>query len=208
MVVCLNLQANGACTDMGCSLNHDIRTCDDCHFFCESAAAFRTHVTGREHRNKISSQAALFRCSICSLGVYGPLKWEQHVSSDLHCDLARRQGLPADIDPEGADGVRGQRHCILCDKFVLPRLRSQHLKHGGHLNKELYASFKSALREAEKNKHGVTVSEGLDFGLVDGADARHTASLQFRVETTVPDCDVRVVDAKLTSSTLRISPSS
>jgi len=125
------------------------------------------------------------------------------VSGSGHRGKTAAQGASTVVEPEEAAATARSEYCTLCGVFVPRTLWTQHAQNSTHRRKEGFAAFKVTLEEAEKNKHGVTVSEGLDFGIVRPADARTGVSLQFSMETTVPASRIRVVEAKLSSTTAK-----
>ncbi|KAF7971347.1 hypothetical protein HWV62_21363 [Athelia sp. TMB] len=75
-----------------------------------------------------------------------------------------------------------------------------------HRRKESVVAYKTAMEEAEKNKHGVTISASLDFGVVDIADAGRGVRVDFKIDTTIPVSRVSLIDYKLTASGRGNSP--
>lgn len=204
--VCPLLKANGSCSDELCRFNHDVRICEDCDVLCTSVAAYNAHIQGKKHRSKVLGLSTLFRCPLCRVSVYGPVSWNQHVTGGPHQREAALQGVPAHVEPEGAGDIYGQMYCGLCDRHIPTYLWSSHAQGAAHRQKERVAAYKTALNEAEKNKHGVTVSEGINFRVVDVADARNGVSLHFTVDTTIPASRVSLMGYKLSMSTTRTSP--
>jgi helicase MOV-10 len=62
------------------------------------------------------------------------------------------------------------------------------------------------MEDAEKNKHGVTISQDLKFGIVDLMEAQRAVSVEFTMENNVPASRIVVVDHKLSVSTATSSP--
>jgi hypothetical protein len=82
---------------------------------------------------------------------------------------------------------------------------SSHVQGSAHRNKERLNTYRTVKEEAEKDKHGVTVSQ-MDFGIVDVVDARRTVSQILTMRTTVPGSRIVVVDYRLSVSSATPSP--
>lgn len=81
-----------------------------------------------------------------------------------------------------------------------------HIKSQYHKKKERFASIKVAFMEAERDKHGVTVSHGgddgcLDFGIIDpdDLDTRPTSSASLVVNLSSYS-NVRLISVRMTST--------
>lgn len=85
----------------------------------------------------------------------------------------------------------------------MPNHMTRHLQSPKHLTAEKYVAYKATLEEAEKNKHGVTVSDVLDFGIVSAADAQKGVNVQFVIQTTVPGSRIKIVSALFPSTTTK-----
>lgn len=193
--ICRELQANGTCSNSTCTFNHNLRICKDCDIICTSEHAYNSHLRGRKHGSKI-------------LGQSSPKNWNQHIPVGRDQPTTAFQGVSAKAQPERAGNVdvrHGQNYYSLRDR---PTREYKHIGLGylqgtTHQNKERFASYQTALQEAEKNKHGVTVTDCLDFGIVNVVDARarRSVNLQFIVETTtVPASRVNILDYKFSMS--------
>lgn len=198
--VCPQLQSKGACGDESCAFNHDVRICEDCDVLCTSAASYRSHLGGKKHRSKVLGLSTLLQCPLCNVQVYGPITWEQHVAGGPHQREAIRQGVSANVEPVGPEEIQGKVFCALCDTHIPQHQWSKHLQGAMHRKKERLTAYKTALEEAEKDKHGVTVTEGLDLGIVSIKDAQGGVSVTFKTETTVPASRVAIIDTKLSSA--------
>lgn len=181
--ICPLLQAHGSCSSEYCPYNHDVRICDVCDILCTSTAAYNSHLRGKKHRSKVLGQSTLFKCPICVVSVYGPASWDQHVTGASHMRQAQLQGVSSDVEPQGAE-LYGRTHCGLCDKYIPTQYWPGHLQGLLHRRKESVVAYKTAMEEAEKNKHGVTISASLDFGVVDIADAGRGVRVDFKIDTT------------------------
>lgn len=63
-------------------------------------------------------------------------------------------------------------------------------------------AYKAILGEAKRNKHGITVTEHLDFGIVSPGDSQQGVQLEVRVENAVPLSRIRLLEARLSSACL------
>ena len=199
--ICRKLKSQGACSDNACHYRHDVQICEDCGVMCTSARIYEAHLQGKRHKRHVSGQAVVHHCSVCSVNVNGPKAWSQHLLTKRHRSQANQQGVPAEVEPEEAVSTSRSDYCALCKVALEPRVRSRHFKSPKHRAKEKYFSYKATLEEAEKNKHGVTVSDGFDFGIIAPADAQKGVAVQFVIQTTVPNSRTRLDSAKLPPTT-------
>jgi helicase MOV-10 len=79
-----------------------------------------------------------------------------------------------------------------------------HVAGARHRNKEVFFVFRSALDEAEKDKHGITISTNTDFGFVEVDKAEGGFSTSLKVENTTPGTRIRIKEVKLASQSTRI----
>ena len=205
--ICPQFESQGACSDSACPYRHDICICEDCGVVCASLSLYQAHVGSKRHKRQISGVNTFLRCPVCNVNIQGSREWTKHVSGLGHRKKTAQQGISTVVEPEEAAATRRSEYCSLCRLFVPRSLWTQHAQNSTHRKREAFATFKVTLEEAEKNKHGVTVSEGLDFGIVCPVDARTGVSVQFSTETTVPASRIRVVEAKLSSTTATTSSS-
>ena len=68
-----------------------------------------------------------------------------------------------------------------------------------------FFAFKSLLEEAEKDKHGISVSssDGVDFGIIELEEAQAGRDVALVITTSVPRSSARLVDVKMTSTSNR-----
>ncbi|KAI0945600.1 hypothetical protein AcW1_001785 [Taiwanofungus camphoratus] len=79
---------------------------------------------------------------------------------------------------------------------------NSHTSSRAHARKILFAHYEAAFEEAEKNKHGVTIShdhDGIDFGIVEVKCAELGVSLVVKAQNTVPLSKITLIGAKFTS---------
>jgi len=128
--------------------------------------------------------------------------WTEHLSTRRHLKNADEQGVSVSVDPVEASE---SGYCVICRKPVMPRWQAKHLRSSKHRMAEKYVAYKATLEEAEKNKHGVVVSDGLDFGIIALADAHKSVSIPFVIQTVVPTSRIKVDSFKLSSTTVSSS---
>lgn len=195
--ICPKLQSQGACNDPSCIYRHDVRICEECGVVCSSAALFQSHIQSKRHKRQLLGLNDVQHCPLCNMNVMG--LWSQHLLTRRHCKMAKRQGETAVVEPlEATTG-----YCAICRKQVMPNHMTRHLQSPKHLTAEKYVTYKATLEEAEKNKHGVTVSDVLDFGIVSAADAQKGVNVQFVIQMTVPGSRIKIVSALFPSTTTK-----
>jgi len=104
------------------------------------------------------------------------------------------------VAPIIPDTLPGKSFCGVCDRYVPNPLWASHPQSSDHRRKEGYAAFKIALEEAEKDKYGVALSEGLDFGIVESEDAAQGVSRALTIEIMVPSWQVIIKNVSFSSS--------
>jgi helicase MOV-10 len=124
--------------------------------------------------------------------------WSTHLSTRRHRQNVKQQGETAVVEPVEASE---KGYCAICRREVMPRYMAKHLQSPKHRTAEKYIAYKATLEEAEKNKHGVTISDPLDFGIVTPADAQKGVSMQFVIQTTVPASRIKIASAQFPSTT-------
>ncbi|KAG0707889.1 RNA helicase [Suillus ampliporus] len=198
--ICPQLEAHGACTNPLCTEYHDVHLCELCGVFCASTKWYEAHLASKKHRRKLAGHDGhQYHCSICGTFVYGPKSWGQHVQGKRHCRNAKNKGVSPEVAPAVPEALPGNVFCGVCDKQIPQAFWDSHPRSLEHRRKEGYTAFKTALEEAEKDKHGIVISEGLDFGIVESADAAQGVSRTLTIETTVPSSRVTIKKVSLSS---------
>ncbi|KAH7924362.1 RNA helicase [Leucogyrophana mollusca] len=197
--ICPQLEAHGACTIAQCPEYHEVKTCELCGVFCASFAWYEAHIAGKKHRRKAAGSTTTLHCPVCNVYIYGQRVWEQHILGGAHAKKALQQGLSPAVEPIIPDTLPGRVFCSVCDKHIPEGQWSSHSQNFDHRKKEGYAAYKAALREAEKDKHGVIVSGDADFGVVEILDAKDGVSRSLTIQTTVPS-------SRLTICSISVSP--
>ncbi|KAH7924376.1 P-loop containing nucleoside triphosphate hydrolase protein [Leucogyrophana mollusca] len=197
--ICPQLEAHGVCTIAQCPEYHEVKTCELCGVFCASFAWYEAHIAGKKHRRKAAGSNTTLHCSVCNVYIYGQRVWEQHVLGGPHAKKALQQGLSPAVEPTIPDTLPGRVFCSVCDKHIPEGLWSSHSQSFDHRKKEGYGAYKAALREAEKDKHGVIVSGDADFGVVEILDAKNGVSRSLTIQTTVPSSRFTIVSTNFSS---------
>ena len=106
------------------------------------------------------------------------------------------------VEPEEPAGGARNEYCAVCNMAIERRHWAKHVQSPKHRKKEHFAKYKTTLEEAERDKHGVTVSGDLDFGIVSPKDAEKygTVFKRLTVETTIPSARVKIIQAKLSTA--------
>lgn len=154
------------------------------------------------HHKRVSGATESFYCSVCQTNAPAGNGWTTHIRGRKHTTLANHQGVDPDIQPEEASIPTGHLHCNVCNVTVLQGAWITHVNSRSHARKSLVASYEAAFEEASKNKHGIDVSheeDGLDFDIVDVADAPRGVSMTLTVKNTVPTSRVTLLNAKFSS---------
>jgi helicase MOV-10 len=200
VIICPQLEAHGACTNPLCTGYHDVHLCDLCGIFCASTNYHEAHLASKKHRRKLAGLGGQYHCTICGASVSGRKSWFQHVQGKRHCRNAKNKGVLPEVAPAIPEALPGKVFCGVCDKQIPEGLWPSHPQSLEHRRKEGYTAFKTALEEAEKDKHGIVLSQGLDFGIMENADAARGALQTLTIESTVPSSRVIIKKVSLSSS--------
>ncbi|KAJ3561910.1 hypothetical protein NP233_g9904 [Leucocoprinus birnbaumii] len=122
--------------------------------------------------------------------------WEQHTSGRRHCNMAASKGVGVDIEPDLNPPVQSHTVCNLCQTTIPVDLWQGHLRSRNHQGREQYAVFKTAVEEAEKDKHGVTVEGDGNFGIVDPSIAIQGKTVSLRALLSVPLARITLITIK------------
>ncbi|KAG2071488.1 P-loop containing nucleoside triphosphate hydrolase protein [Suillus decipiens] len=199
--ICPQLEAHGACTDTHCTGYHDVHLCELCGVFCASTKWYEAHLASKKHRRKLAGHdGSQYHCTTCNALISGHKSWGQHIRGKRHLRHAQNRDVLPEVAPAIPDAFPGRVFCGVCDKQILERLWPSHPQSLEHRRKEGYTAFKTALEEAEKDKHGIVLSEGLDFGIIENADAARGVLRTLTIESTVPSSRITVKKVSLSSS--------
>ena len=206
---CPNFLNSGTCADQpGCPRQHPNFFCDICGLALNTQAQYRAHFTTKRHQRATKAvsrtlSTAPRKCKVCEVKLAHPRHISQHEAGRPH--RVRLQNLMAtgvhytkdEMYPVDEDVVF---HCDICDSMEWHG-RTQHLQTVRHKTKAAYLAVRAALNEAEKDKYGISISnggpEGVDFGIVDTGVRQE---LRLTVTSTIPNNKFLLVSVKLSSS--------
>ncbi|KAF9228744.1 RNA helicase [Gyrodon lividus] len=158
------------------------------------------------HRYEAGASEATLHCTTCNIYLVGHKAWYIHSRGKRHAKLSKAQvsqGISVAVEPSVPEQIPGQTHCAVCMRFVPKQQWSLHHTSPQHRIHEGFVALKSVLDEARKNKHGISVSDDLDFGIVNPASAIAGVQDRLVITTTVPSSSVSIISATLSSSASR-----
>ncbi|KAF9226240.1 P-loop containing nucleoside triphosphate hydrolase protein [Gyrodon lividus] len=200
--LCPEVQEHGICKTSGCSKHHDVRVCDICSIVCSSSKQYAAHLAGKRHRRCEVGASVTLHCTACNTYLSGSKAWDIHSRSKKHARLSGArvsQGISVVVKPSVSDEIPGQVYCAICTRFVTKHQWSFHQTSSQHRIHEGFVVLKNALDEARKDKHGISVSGDLDFGIVDHTSAIVGILGGLVITTTIPSSSVSIVSATLSS---------
>ncbi|TDL24445.1 P-loop containing nucleoside triphosphate hydrolase protein [Rickenella mellea] len=207
MQLCDQILIHGVCHLDGCTARHDVHSCTLCRVYYASAAELERHNTDRrhlkrteQHRKKLAGLSKPVRCTICPVNLSNVTLYEQHARGRRHRLALEQQGLDDHDDPgpEELEVPPHTNHCEICDTNIPLIYWQKHLKGLRHSQAQGFVVLESALEEAERDKNGIVVSEGPDFGLLEWTDTvvEHDTKLSVQNNNTTT---VVLTDARITS---------
>lgn len=197
--------------DASCTLEHDVHVCLPCGVVSRTERAKHSHLNGARHHRRVEGASQPLRCPICEVFCGGPNVWKAHMNGKRHRAKAQAMGVSLQMEPEEGGGeVIGHVYCTVCENYVHEDSWNRHHLTRFHQMKLRFGAIRSALEEAAKDKHGVTVSaaDGVDFGVLDSARRSKAAEIMLDIRTTVPLSTVELTEVRLTPKSLgRVSQS-
>lgn len=191
--------AGQACTDTDCRFSHSVPVCDICDIVFVSQYAYEGHLHGRKHKTKAAGQSGTFvQCTLCNVHMPS-CNWSAHLRGIRHRSAAKRLGVSAAVEPEQFD-IPGFQFCITCNINISDYHWERHTQSKKHHSKLRFSNYQTAIEEAEKDKHEVSVSGGFDFGIVEPSDARTGITVNGTIKNNSPSSQVGLVDFYLASS--------
>lgn len=160
---------------------------------------YKAHMGGKKHRNRASGLGAEIFCPICEKNM-SLSSWAQHKAGRSHRNTAARKGVPAEVELTEGASLPGRVYCDLCQVSIVQDSWAHHVQNIKHRNRELYAAYRSALGEAEKEKNGATVEGAFDFDIMAPADAKIGRVTSCNITTTVASSKISLVRTELVSS--------
>ncbi|KAF7291968.1 RNA helicase [Mycena indigotica] len=200
--ICPTLLSTGSCNDEACSHRHDVIRCEPCSWVFATRNAYNSHIAGKKHQRTVQGKTgqALY-CPICDRTMVGMSSnnWSAHKRSFHHAQAAAAKGISPNITPEAAQEVPNHSHCTSCDIHVLNYDWVAHCATAKHRRREQYAVFQAALDEAEKDRHGISISGSFDFGLIALATAQSGLVVEGTVSNATPGSKVSLISMSLAS---------
>ncbi|KAK7684935.1 hypothetical protein QCA50_011770 [Cerrena zonata] len=198
--ICPRLKATGICHEQSCPNRHDVKICVPCGVVCTTESAYRAHLRGKKHRSRTGSGRRIFHCSLCTKNV-PEYQWEEHTFNQRHVGHAVKRGISPDIQPEEAVLSAQERLCAVCDRIIQHSSWNAHVNGNSHRKMKTFIAFRSAFEEAERNKHGMVVSDedGIDLGIIDPVHAENGMVTVITVRNTIPSSRIRISELRLGS---------
>jgi len=137
-------------------------------------------------------------CRICQRPINSE-SWMQHKSAKRHRQKAKLKGLDADLEPDPVVSSNTHTFCTICQLSIATFRWHSHIYDRSHLAKERYASFKSVLDEAEKEKNGVVIEGEVDLGILEPAIAAIGKTMILKISSNVPSAKITLVSVKLSA---------
>ncbi|KAF7323612.1 RNA helicase [Mycena kentingensis (nom. inval.)] len=200
--ICPNVLSRGTCNDKDCKHRHNVSSCKLCGVVFPSPAAYAEHTQTKQHLNKVGGESgALVRCPLCKLFITGMKNWAVHRTTSRHIKNATAARVsPATVVPEEPDHVPGHTLCTTCNAHIPDAHWPRHHLRPKHVQRAQFESFSTALDEAERDKHGISVEGTFEFDFVEDAVAKTGRTMQATVRNSVPASKVSLVSASLASS--------
>lgn len=199
--LCPTFLSTGLCANRSCTYRHNVPSCRLCGLVFETLEEYDEHATTKNHRNRVQGESgALVYCSICKKYITGLKNWASHVASRRHGIHASAQHVSPSVEPEEPEIVPGHTLCVVCNRHIPDRFWARHPQQPKHKEKERFAAFRTALDEAEKDKHGVSLSGDFDFKIVETLEAQTGVKRRGTIQSSVPSSHIKIVELKLASS--------
>lgn len=200
--ICPRLKATGICHDEACTHRHDVKICLPCGVVCTTESTYKAHLRGKKHRSRTGSGRRVFHCPLCAKNI-PEYQWAEHTFNQRHVGKAAQQGISPEIEPEEAVLSAHERLCVVCDRIIQHNSWNAHIQGNAHRKMKTFIAFRAAFEEAERNKHGMIVSDedGIDFGVVDPMHAENGMLTVITVKNTIPSSRIRISELRLGSQT-------
>ncbi|KAI0826354.1 P-loop containing nucleoside triphosphate hydrolase protein [Irpex lacteus] len=161
------------------------------------------HLNGNKHKKRLRGSNSILQCPLCEIAVTGQAAWKSHLKGRKHTNRAREQGVPSKVEPQGAGAtVKGHHFCATCHVYIRDDIWPSHFASEPHQRRLRFAAAVARFEEASRDKHGVSVShsDGLDFGVLEIAEAAHGKQIALTISNSVPLSNIVLSDAKLFSA--------
>ncbi|KZV62176.1 P-loop containing nucleoside triphosphate hydrolase protein [Peniophora sp. CONT] len=192
--LCPSFIANGSCVNSTCQLSHTAYPCEVCRMSFPNLSLLSNHLRTKAHTDRVNRSASGTNrwgfCELCNLNVALSV-WEVHIQSRRHRGLASTTDVAPDtIEPQLPRSDHKHTLCEVCDVLILAGQHKQaiHEQSLAHRNGLAFAALKSVLSEAAEDRNGMTMSheDGIDFGVVEVADAILGRRIEVVVEISMP----------------------
>lgn len=196
---CPNIIASGSCPDTRCIFNHNIPICDPCGYVAYNIQEYQAHLQSKKHKRVLAGNVhQTWYCRICQCPVDSE-SWTNHKSAKPHRNKAKSKGLDVNLEPDPVVPSNTHTFCTICQLSIVTFLWHSHIHGRSHLTKERYASFKSVLDEAEKEKNGVAIEGEVDLGILEPAIASKGKTTTLKISSNVPSAKITLVSVKLSA---------
>ena len=199
-MLCPNFRLHGVCDTENCPYFHPNLICELCGVVAKNEEYLNAHLKGTKHSAMQRAQNTPKRCTVCDVRLTSPASRRDHTASRRHQDAVRlllEQGRQLNEHDIIVDDDKDIFECSICEIQIWQQTKAKHEQTNRHKRKERFLSIRHALEEAEKDKHGVTVSPSgkgaFDLGVNEGG----RASMEFSLK--VEEARLRIV---LRSATL------
>jgi helicase MOV-10 len=201
---CPNFRQDGVCNAENCPHFHPNPSliCELCSVIVTSAKFLESHLKGAKHAAMLKARALQNVpkiCTICDTRLIDSATVSAHLHGQRH--LARLGQLREQGESVAPQDIlildQNMFECSVCEIQVWQQTKAKHERTQKHKRREQFLSIRRALQDAEKDKHGVSVSPPGDGGFDLGLSESGQASLDFSVK--IGDPKLRVV---LRSATL------
>jgi helicase MOV-10 len=197
---CPNVLAHGTCDDNSCDFNHTIVTCEVCALVFKNDDDYQQHLANKKHLSRVSGRSVVSYCSVCNTNVTGGQhQWNGHVKGRKHRNKAALLKV-SEVQPQIAISTGKDTFCELCQITVPNSSRNSHAQGKKHLSREVFTRYRSAVAEAEADKHDITVEGNSDFSFVPPNVAQGGIRAEISVRTTQPSTKCTLLEFKLASS--------
>jgi len=198
---CPNILTNGSCGDAACGYNHQILNCEVCTLIFSTGNEYQAHLTTDKHRNRVSGNSIFSYCHICRTNIPGGKSpWKQHVKGLKHLSQATTLRLSPNVEPQMATSTSRATFCELCQTMIPNSTRERHLKNPRHISRQTFARYKTAVEEAEADKHNITIEGVFDFDVVAPHSAQRGIQRMAAIKTTQSSTKCTLLSFKLASS--------
>jgi helicase MOV-10 len=199
-IACPQLLSSGVCENPSCPHRHNVFSCDLCGLVCGSLNEYTQHNASKRHlKNARGESGGVVFCPACQKHISGRENWVGHAATTRHKKIVAQMGLSLNIDPEEVESVPSHTLCSTCNTHIQDIFWSHHQITPRHKARERFISFQTALDEAERDKHGVSVLGNFDFGIVDRATAKSGITVRPTIKNTMPSSKVSIVSMTLAS---------